>query len=170
MKLVISILLVILPLMANAVTVEVDGINFNLITKDKAAEVRSKSSGKYTGDVIIPSKITYEEVDYDVTSIAMSAFSYCYGLTSVTMPGSIISIGSSAFSGCTSLQSVSIPNSVKEIGSTAFSDCKGLTFVDLGNGVTSIGNFAFNNCTSLTTIIIPNSVQNIGNNAFYGCI
>lgn len=168
-KLTFSIFLMLMPLMASAETVEIDGINYNLTAKDKTAVVKSKSSGKYTGDVIIPPKITYNDVDYDVTSIGTSAFSYCYGLTSIIIPNSVFSIGGSAFVDCTGIQSVIIPNSVKDIGNNAFSGCKGLTTVELGSGLTSIGNNAFHSCSSLTSITIPNSVTDIGSSAFYGC-
>ena len=49
-KLTFSIFLMLMPLMASAETVEIDGINYNLTAKDKTAVVKSKSSGKYTGD------------------------------------------------------------------------------------------------------------------------
>ena len=79
-----------------------------------------------------------------VTSIGASAFEYCSGLTSVTIPGSVTSIGSSAFSGCKGLTSVTIPNSVTSIGFWAFGGCTGLTKITIPNGVTSIGESAFN--------------------------
>jgi len=141
---ILSILIMLLPMMSSAVTIEIDGINYNLITNGNIAEVKSKSSGHYSGDVVIPSVVTYNKVDYEVTSIAQSAFSYCSSLTSISLPNSLTTIGTSAFIDCTSLKSVIIPNSVTEIGGLAFSGCKGLTSVDLGSGVTSIGKSAFN--------------------------
>ena len=69
----------------------------------------------------------------------ITGFSYCSGLTSVTIPNSVTSIGSSAFENCSGLTSVTIPNSVTSIGSSAFSGCSGLTSVTIPNSVTSIG-------------------------------
>ena len=86
------------------------------------------------------------------TSIGDSAFSGCYGLTSVTIGNSVTSIGNSAFSGCYVLTSVTIGNSVTSIGYGAFYKCSNLTSVTIGNSVTSIGDLAFWNCTSLTSV------------------
>ena len=56
-----------------------------------------------------------------MTSIGDWAFSYCYGLTSVTIGNSVVSIGERAFYYCGGLTSVTIPNSVTSIGYWAFS-------------------------------------------------
>ena len=53
----------------------------------------------------------------------------CSGLTSVTIPNSVMSIGYAAFCGCSGLTSVTIPNSVTSIESYAFFGCNGLTSV-----------------------------------------
>ncbi len=126
-------------------------------------------NGSVSGDITIPSSVTYSSVTYSVTSIGYGAFSGCSGLTSVTIPNSVESIGGSAFENCTGLTSVTIPNSVKSIGSSAFSGCSSLTSVTIGNSVTSIGDRAFSGCSSLTSITIPNSVTSIGKSAFAGC-
>ena len=104
-----------------------------------------------------------------MTSIGHSAFQYCSGLTSVTIPNSVTSIGKYAFEGCSGLTSVTIPNSVTSIGECAFSGCSGLTSITIPNSVTSIGYYAFADCSGLTSITIPNSVTSIGYAAFSGC-
>ena len=130
------ILSVIFSISASAYDVEVDGIYYNLISKGNVAEVTTGDKN-YSGDITIPSSIT---------SIGISAFRTCSGLTSVTIPNSVTSIGSEAFDGCRGLTSVTIPNSV-----------------------TSIEAFVFNSCSSLTSVTIPNSVKSIGQNAFQYC-
>ena len=98
----------------------------------------------------------------------MEAFSFCSGLTSITIPDSVTSIGSDAFYKCTGLTSVTIPDSVTSIGSFAFYGCTELTSVTIGNSVTSIGVCAFSGCSGLTSITIPDSVTSIGETAFHG--
>ena len=54
-----------------------------------------------------------------VTEIGRNAFEFCKGLTSVTIPNSVISIGFCAFN-CCNLTTLTIPKSVTMIGSLAF--------------------------------------------------
>ena len=59
-----------------------------------------------SGNLIIPSTISYNGTTYSVTSIGDRAFYYCSGLTSVTIPNDVTSIGGSAFYGCNGLTSI----------------------------------------------------------------
>ena len=79
--------------------------------------------GDYSGDIVIPESITFENSIYSVTSIGYAAFEECYSLTSVTIPNSVASIEDEAFYNCNSLTSVTIPNSVTSIGNSAFNIC-----------------------------------------------
>ncbi len=158
-----------LPLVASAAAVEIDGIYYNLVSEGQQAEVTSKPSGKYSGAIIIPESVKNNGITYSVTSIGDDAFYSCYGLTSVTIGNSVTSIGETAFQGCSGLTSVTIPNSVSSIGDGAFLNCDGLTSVTIGNSVTSIGDKAFRGCDGLTSVTIPNSVSSIGETAFCNC-
>ena len=138
------ILSVFFSISALAYDVEVDGIYYDISENNATV---TEGGVKYSGDIVIPESITYNNSKYSVTSIGSDAFWGCRSLTSVTIPNSVTSIGDYAFWGCRSLTSVTIPNSV-----------------------TSIGDWAFYECSSLTSVTIPNSVTSIGEGAFWYCI
>ena len=160
------ILSVFFSISASADVVEVDGIYYDI--SETTATV-TYGDNEYSGDIVIPESITYENSKYSVTSIGDWAFSYCTGLTSITIPNSVTSIGNYTFFGCSGLTSVTIPNSVTSIGDFAFYECCSLTSITIPNSVTSIGNGAFSGCSGLTSITIPNSVTSIGELAFDEC-
>ena len=95
----------------------INGIYYNLNNSLKTAEVtyRVKNTASYSGDISIPSSVTYESIEYTVTSIGDNAFYLCSNLQSVEIPNSISTIGYAAFDNCTNLYSVIIPNSVSLI-------------------------------------------------------
>ena len=100
-KLLLFIFTLLLPLVANADTygVKIDGICYNLYDYNQTAEVTS-SPNYYSGEVIIPETVTYNDSQYSVTSIGNEAFYGCSGLTSITIPNSVTNIGFNAFAGC----------------------------------------------------------------------
>ena len=178
------ILSVLFSISASADVVEVDGIYYDI--SETTATV-TYGDNEYSGDIVIPESITYENSKYSVTSIGELAFIYCSGLTSIAIPNSITSIGESAFEGCSGLTSVTIPNSVTNIGYGAFNGCTGITqtiivndmFVFLPTGyeghysipenISTIIGGAFYDCSGLTSVTIPNSVTSIAEGTFSGC-
>ena len=188
-KVLFSILLMLLPMLASADAVEVDGIYYNLIPKGNAAEVTAVVNlnpdfyYSYSGDVIIPEQFIYDGINYTVTSIGGHAFENCSSLTSITIPNSIKSISEYAFYKCAKLSAVK----VHDLAAWCNIDFKGFAasplqyahrlyvndeeIVDLviPQGVTTINRDAFKGCTSITSVKIPNSVTNIGYESFYDC-
>ena len=81
-----------LPMVAGAEPVEIDGIFYELVSKAKQAIVQRKTSEKYSGNVGIPASVIYNGVEYSVTSIGNVAFYGCSGLTSVTIPNSVTNL------------------------------------------------------------------------------
>ena len=122
MKKLLLFLFMLVPVVASADPVEIDGIWYNLIPKAKKAEVTSGTI-KYTGNVVILENVEYDGVSYSVSSIGNSAFQGCSRLTSIIIPNNVTSIGNNAFDGCSGLTSITIPNGVTFIGSVAFAGC-----------------------------------------------
>ena len=105
------ILSVFFSISASARVVEVDGIYYDIY--GTTAKV-TQGGVKYSGDIVIPESITFENSKYSVTSIGDGTFSGCSSLTSVTIPNSVTSIGDRAFRNCRSLQSIIIPPGTKQ--------------------------------------------------------
>ena len=166
-KIYVLFLLALLPILASADSVEIDGIYYNLVTKAKVAEVTSNPN-KYTGDIVIPESVTYNGITYNVTSIGDKAFVQCYSLNSIKIPNSVTSIGIEAFCDCTKLSTVVMPNNMTFLGHHAFERCLNLASIEIPNGITTIGGYTFIDCESLTSVSIPSSVTSIGDYAFEG--
>lgn len=143
-----------------------NGIYFR-ITSANTAEVsyRDLSFNSYSGNITIPSTVTYNGNTYTVTAIGRSAFRQCPNLTGVSIPNTVTLIDYGAFYKCTSLSSVTIPNTVTAIEDYAFQET-GLTSINIPNSVLSIGYACFYNCQSLISAYIPGSVQEMGTLCF----
>ena len=163
-----SLLLLAVSTLSWAYDFEVNGIYYNKNSDGTSLTVTYKNTDyrSYSGAVVIPSSVEYNEQNYSVTSIGDWAFRDCSGLTSVTIGNGVTSIGMGAFSGCSGLTSITIPESVTSIGESAFSGCSGLMSVTIPESVTNIGSYAFLGCSGLTSISIDvnNSVYDSRNN------
>ena len=80
------------------------------------------SDNEYTGNIVIPSEVTYSNKTYKVTSIGYAAFRECSSLTSVTIPNSVTSIGGWAFCDCSRPAAVTIRNRGTSTGRSPFSN------------------------------------------------
>ena len=180
------------PLVANAQSAVVDGINYEIVPvyngEDYAKLVNSYS---YSGDIVIPTEIVYQNKKYRVRALESGAFSGCDNLRSVVFPSNWTFMGNETFRDCKNLKSVVLPKKLKEIGAYAFagtnftsftipegvtviregafSECENLKTISIPNGVTTIGDAAFEDCENLTSIEIPYSVTRIESSAFMGC-
>lgn len=149
-------------------TFNYNGINYQVIDPTNFY-VRVGTNPSFSGVANIPETVNYSSQNYTVIEIGYDAFSYCTGLTTVTIPSSVTTISGSAFRNSFNLTSVLIPSSVTSIGDSAFSNCTGLTSITIPSSVTSIGDLTFSNCTSLTSLIIPSPATFINYLAFSGC-
>ena len=202
-KQLLTALLLLCSAVINAHDFEVDGIYYNILSsEDKTVEVTFRgnydsSFDEYTGTVVIPVSVKYNELDYSVTSIGKSAFAYCDALTSITIPNSIKSIGHLAFDGCDALVSVYISDlsawcnidfySTRGVGGGLpgeFAYCRAnplyyannlylngdlLTNVVIPNDITNIKDAAFYCYKSLKSVSIHNKVTSIGISTFMNC-
>ena len=180
----IATMLMMLPMAVSAETVEIDGIWYNIVTKANIAEVTKNPSvySYYSGDVIIPEKVSYNGVDIPVTRIGDSAFQECSNLTSVTLPNSVSSIGTCAFQDCSELTTITIPSSMRSIEYSAFSRT-GLTSVHIsdlldwfkidfrtsGANPLSWAEHLYIGGQEVKDLTIPDGVTSIQKYAFEGC-
>ncbi len=168
-RLLVMLLMAILPMLASAYDVKVNGIYYNLDASTKTATVTQGNSNEYYSEtVVIPSTIKPSGVTYTVTTIGRSAFYICDKLTAVTIPTSVTTINDFAFCGA-GLTSVKIPGSVKTIGTNVFNECEDLTTVQFEEGVTMIGQNMFQQCVKLNNVTLPSTLKTIDYYAFYNC-
>ena len=156
--------LLVSPLSMMAVKFEVDGICYETLDYS----VRVVPGGNYSGQVVIPSNVTYNGRSYVVSAIGERAFDSCEGLTSVVIPNSVRSIDYCSFRKCTGLTSIEIPDGVQTIGGLAFA-FTGLQSVAFGKNVQSIGDASFSFCNDLVSVALPNSLKKVGSNSFEYC-
>ena len=129
MKKLLLFLINFIPIIGMADTVNIDGINYNLITKGNVAEV-ARNSFNTLSKIIIPEKVSYNGDEYTVIKINENAF------------------------GTSKMESVEIPNTVTTIGWQAFHSCYNLKSVKIGSGVSVIGGSIFLHCSLLSSIVI----------------
>lgn len=106
------------------------------------------------------------------TSIGPAAFSGCWLLKSVVIPGSVTDIGGhrgSVFEGCGNLEKVEIPDTVTNIGQKSFQDCDRLRQLAIPPKVTAIPFGLFWRCSRLEIVTLPDGITEIGNYAFADC-
>ena len=176
-----------MPMVACADAVVIDGIYYNLVSKNDTygAEVTSNPN-KYTGNIVIPDTVLYDGMVYSVRSIGDYSFSDCTRLSAVNIPSSVSSIGKEAFYNCTMLTSINIPSSVTSIDKDAFRWCKNLkavyitdleawcsiTFPDrysIESNPLFYAHHLFLNNVEIKDLVIPSSITKINSFAFIGC-
>ena len=83
----------------------------------------------FDGNWMLQSVTLNEGIDY----IDDGAFNFC-GMSTITLPSTLIHIGNSVFMSCTNLTEISIPASVEYTGASLFDYCSNLRKVTLEDG------------------------------------
>lgn len=167
-----------------------EGQTLTYIVIDNDAKTVAVSKNTISGDLVIPSSVTYDDVEYQVIALSDFAFYNCSELSAVTLPEGLEKIGKSAFEGCTGLENHDLPSTLKEIGDNAYkgSSITSITLPEhlniLGNGVfqdsqlakavlvadiETLGDDLFYYCNSLSSVFLPLKLNSIGNRTFCSC-
>jgi len=133
------------------------------------------SAGRYTGEVIIPSKINAlldgNPTEFDVTTIAAHAFNSSPGMTKLVIPDSVTSAGAAfLFLASGNLKYLSFGNGLKNSTSettipTAAGNGPvvrtGLTYLDLGTGIKRTTGMELRMAVGGTVVIRSDSVVSV---------
>ena len=89
-----------------------DGIKYKMVSEDKVIVTypndAEPGTSEYTGDIVIPAQVVYENNTFQVTGIADKAFRKA-AITSVSLPEGLLTIGEEAFYK-SQISEVTIPN------------------------------------------------------------
>lgn len=113
---------------------------------------------KFSKNITLPDKITVNGRTYPVTKVADSAFFEVKGVTTITLPDSIVEIGANAFQDCKNLQTINLSPNLKKIGDYAFQGQTKLESFDLPSSVEELGAYAFAN-SPLKSFNIPSDTK-----------
>ena len=169
---------------SNAYDFQVDNLRYTILsTTDHTVEVM-KSSESMSGNVVIPQIVTYNGVDFTVTSIAKEGFAYCHDIKTFTFPSSLIKIKELGLGWCWYLNTIILdnPSSSFSYGSSAFDyDWRAFESVNiitgdekemLNNGVGMLAYLPLHdlyiNGERVTNFVVPEETESI-NTFFYNC-
>ena len=167
------------PTASSAYDFSVDGVFYNL-NGDEATVTAGDYS--YSGMVVIPPTVTYDEVTLPVTTIDSKSFFNCTDLQGIQIPPTIKVIEDSAFYGCryvyVNIADIGAWCNI-EFGDMYANPCifhgsfnlngRSITNLVIPETVTEIKDYAFMGCNYITSVVIPEGVTRIGLNAFHTC-
>ncbi len=115
----------------NAADVEINGVKYSnegLGLADGEAIISGINHGTIPAEVVIPEKVTINDVEYTVTRIHREAFAYNTTITSVTLPAKLKYIDNYAFSRCENLAEIKgFPEKLDYVGHAVFNNTKWLS-------------------------------------------
>lgn len=110
-----------------------------------------------SGELIIPSIVSFEGHDLSVVYLANGCLDFCKGITSVTIPSTVETLGFGCFQGCDAIESVNLSENLKIIGGSCFSGCKSLKSISIPPSLIELDYDAFWYCESLKQVIIEDA-------------
>jgi hypothetical protein len=170
----------------------VDGIYYNFDKSNSTAKVTYKGAEddwmydytgeeQYTGNLVIPSHVTFEGKEYTVVGFDDEALIGSKLLETLTIPATVTSFGNYVFTYCNSLHTIIIDQN-----NPIFFTYSGVMYrkspslelffvpraikgnIEIYNGITTIPSSAFQ-YTKISGVTIPSSVSLIKDGAFNNC-
>jgi len=179
-RLLFSFLFVLTAIAGWAQTTFTQGDFTYTVTDDETKTVSVKAtSTSVTGDLVIPSSVTNEDVTYSVTRIEAEAFKSS-SITSVSIPASVLTIGNEAFNFINALVSVRIEDGDTPLtlenyyygafhnGDAGSEQCTKTIYLGR-NIVSSVENRSCTEFNTVEELTIGPKVTALGDNAFNGC-
>lgn len=156
-----------------------DGIEYRAIYQGDGnfAEVTIPSGEMYSGAIVIPATVTYQDVEYVVSGFdqtdGLSPFVGNPFITSLDLQLHVDTLRRMQFMGCTQLASLSLPSTLRYIEDECFRNCPMLTQISLPASLEALGDNAFCGCQFLTDIycyaMVPLAGSEADNYPFAQC-
>lgn len=156
-----------------------DGIEYRAIYQGDGnfAEVTIPSGEMYSGAIVIPATVTYQDVEYVVSGFdqtdGLSPFVGNPFITSLDLQLHVDTLRRMQFMGCTQLASLSLPSTLRYIEDECFRNCPMLTQISLPASLEALGDNAFCGCQFLTDIycyaMVPPAGSEADNYPFVQC-
>ena len=156
-----------------------DGIEYRAIYQGDGnfAEVTIPSGEMYSGAIVIPATVTYQDVEYVVSGFdqtdGLSPFVGNPFVTSLDLQLHVDTLRRMQFMGCTQLASLSLPSTLRYIEDECFRNCPMLTQISLPASLEALGDNAFCGCQFLTDIycyaMVPPAGSEADNYPFAQC-
>ena len=90
-------------------------LSANTCTVTKNASGLYDDIAELTGDLVVPSSITYDGIEYKVVELESYGFSYLTGITSATVSEGIVTLGHHSFAESENLESLSLPSTLQSV-------------------------------------------------------
>ncbi len=139
------------------------------VTYDPALGSSAAHYTNLSGEITIPSSVTYNGQNYTVYGIGGNAFYKNSTISKINLPNTLKKINRYAFYNCTALTKITIPDGVTYIDEYTFANCTKVSELNLSSSIDTIGRYAFKGCTSLHMVAIPEGVEKIFFGAFENC-